>query len=53
MLSHNKPKRGITLRKEIHKTTHFRVRWRQAVTSDGEIIDIGAFEINERHHKGS
>ena len=43
MLSHNKPKKGITLTKEVYRIKCFTVRWRQAITSKGEIIDIGAF----------
>ena len=51
MLSHNRPKKGITLTKEVYRTKCFTIRWRQAITNGGEIIDIGAFQIKP-YHKG-
>lgn len=51
MLSYNKPRKGIVLTKEVHKVGTFRIRWKQFVSGEGEIEDIGKFQQKEKHHK--
>ena len=52
MLSHNKPKKGMTLTKVVYHIWDFRIIWRQSITSEGEIVGIGTFRLKEKHHKG-
>lgn len=51
MLSYNKPRKGIVLTKEIYKTGNYRIRWKQFVSSEGEIESIGKFQQKEKYRK--